>query len=198
MTSLQIFTDKEFEDMLALMKDESSGWELCNDGPEIRVWRRPDKKNKALIVLRASITVQAKEALDPEDVMAVWRDIDYRFSWDDRCAQNLVHEVIGEDPGLQNEVGYYEGKAPPPLSNRDFVLQCGWRQRWQGAARWLYMNKSVEHPNFPEVKGLVRGLSHITGVEIAQEADGQVTITYVTNGDVGNRSLNKKGKTERK
>jgi hypothetical protein len=218
MANLQCFTDKDFEDLLALMKDESD-WELCNEG-EVRVWRRPDKKNKvydcllvlclilffvfffffffffflffvlfpkALIVLRAAITVPGAHSLDPEDVMAVWRDIEYRFSWDDRCAQNLVHQLIGDDPNSQNEIGYYEGKAPPPLSNRDFVLQCGWRQRWQGASRWLYLNKSVDHPDFPENKGIVRGLSHITGVEISQEPDGSVTITYVTNGDVGER-----------
>jgi hypothetical protein len=143
-----------------------------------------DKKNKSLIVLRATIIIPAKEALDPEDVMAVWRDIEYRFSWDERCAKNSVQEVIGDDPELQNEIGYYEGKAPSPLSNRDFVLQCGWRQRYQGAARWLYLNRSVDHPQLPEVKGVVRGISHVTGVEIAQDADGLVTITYVTNGDV--------------
>ncbi len=150
--------------------------------------------------MRAAITVPD---VDPEDVMAVWRDIAYRFTWDDRCAQNTCHSVLGEDPALQNEIGYYEGKAPPPLSNRDFLLQSGWRARWKGEPKWLYMNRSVQHPEYPEVKvsekrqrndgssshgraqGIVRGISHVTGVQIEQASGGLVTITYVTNGDVG-------------
>jgi hypothetical protein len=175
------FQESDFEALVALMHDETEGWEVAGDG-EVKVWRRPDKKNKALIVMRASITVKD---VDPEDLMAVWRNIEYRFTWDDRCAKNVCHSLLGDDPATQNEVGYYEGKAPPPLSNRDFVLQSGWRLRWRGEARWLYMNRSIEHPEFPEVKGCVRGVSFITGVHIEQKEDGQVTITYVTNGDVG-------------
>ena len=78
---------------------------MMNDG-EVKVWRRPDKKNKALIVMKASIEV---EGVEPEDIMGVWRDIDYRFSWDDRCVKNTCHTVMGDDPKTQNEIGYYEG-----------------------------------------------------------------------------------------
>lgn len=181
MEGLVQFVDADFEGLRALVASEGGEWELMLDG-ETRVWRRPDAKNKALMVMRAAVTVHG---VDPEDIMSVWRDIEYRFSWDDRCAKNTCHSVLGDDPATQNEIGYYEGVAPPPLSNRDFVLQSGWRYRFAGQPEWLYMNRSVEHPDFPEVKGCVRGISYLTGIQILQKTDGAVTITYVTNGDVG-------------
>jgi hypothetical protein len=195
-----------------------------------QVWRRPDKKNKALIVLRASIEVQD---VDAEDIMGVWRDIDYRFSWDDRCVKNTCHSLLGEHPDTQNEIGYYEGPfycfssvsllflfcfssvsllfpffllplgaAPAPLSNRDFVLQSGWRYEFKGEKVWLSMNKSIDHEAFPEVKGIVRGISFMTGTQvlffpfsfffflffffqIRQLPSGALQVTYVSNGDVG-------------
>ena len=50
---------------------------------------------------------------------------------------------------------------------------------------WLYMNKSIDHEAFPEVKGVVRGISHMTGTQIKRLESGAIRITYVSNGDVG-------------
>lgn len=180
------FTNADFEELCTLMPEndtEGDVWEFT-DGPT-KVWRRPDPKNKAIMMMRAQQVVPADQNLDPLDVMSVWRDIDYRFAWDDRCAVNVCHEKIAEGTDEENELGYYEAKAPPPLSNRDFVLQSGWRYRWKGCNTHLIMNKSIEHEAFPEKKGCVRALSFITGTRIACAEDGEVTITYVTSGDVG-------------
>lgn len=134
-------------------------------------------------MLRAQIVAKGVSA---DDIMSVWRDIEYRFTWDDRCEKNSCLEMLGDD-----EIGYYEGKAPPPLSNRDFVLQSGHRYKWRGKKEWLYMNRSVTHPSLPEVKGCVRGISHVTGLRIVEQdpatesGENELLITYVTNGDVG-------------
>ena len=179
---MEVFTDADFHDLCELAASSGPEWELLNDS-ETKVWRKPDKKDKTLMVLRAQIIVTDT---DPDSVMSVWRDIEYRFKWDDRCVQNTCHQVLGDDPDTQNEIGYYEGSAPPPLSNRDFVLQSGWRYRHKGEPVWLYMNRSIQHDAFPEAKSCVRGISHITGIQMTQqEANGPLTITYVTNGNVG-------------
>merc|ERR1711991_9228 len=182
MQDLELFKDEDFDALRELVESTGPEWELMNDG-ECKVWRKPDKKNKAVMVMRASLTVPN---VDPADVMGVWKDIEYRFSWDDRCARNECHSVLGDDPETQNEIGYYEAVAPTPLSNRDFVLQSGWRNMYKGERVWLYMNRSIDHEAYPEVKGVVRGISHITGIQMLQpEEGGDVSITYVTSGDVG-------------
>ncbi len=43
--ALACFSDQDFEELLSLMRDATSGWEVCNEG-EVKVERRPDKKNK--------------------------------------------------------------------------------------------------------------------------------------------------------
>ncbi len=47
------------------------------------------------------------------------------------------------------------------------------------------MNRSVTHPAIPEVKGVVRAQSFVTGTHTVRHTDGSVSITYITNGDVG-------------
>ena len=169
----QPFSDDDFVCLLDLLNSMDDKVFLVNDG-DVKVWRRPDKKNKALVVMRASITVSD---LDPEDVMSVWKDIEYRFHWDDRCVRNECYETVGEGE-LLNELGYYEAKAPPPLSNRDFVVQSGFRYCFQEKKQWLFMNKSIDHEAFPEQKGIVRGISHITGTQVLLNEDGTTTINY--------------------
>lgn len=57
--------------------------------------------------------------------------------------------------------------------------------QFQGRPEWLTMNRSVTHPELPEVKGVVRASSIVTGTHTVRNADGSVAITYITNGDVG-------------
>jgi hypothetical protein len=44
MSDFKCFADSDFEVLLSLMR-EADGWELCSEVP-VKVWRRPDKKNK--------------------------------------------------------------------------------------------------------------------------------------------------------
>jgi len=174
-----LFEDADFDVMTTLL-DSEDGWDLLNDG-QVKVWRKPDPNNAALIILRCALTVSN---VDPNDLMAVWRDIDYRFAWDDRCVINTCTQIIGEGENI-NEVGYYEGKAPPTITNRDFVLQTGWRYNYKGLKQHLYMNKSVEHPAHPVDKSKVRAISHLTGIRVLfGQQDNKVALNYVTNGDI--------------
>lgn len=73
--------------------------------------------------MRASIVVPADKQLDPLDLLSVWRDLDYRFSWDDRCVSNTVHCKLEAGTPNENEIGYYQGSAPPPGAHV-FCFQC--------------------------------------------------------------------------
>lgn len=204
------FADSDFEHLLAMVAQLGDGWEQCSSpGDEVDVWCRADPTNKAVMMLRCCIRVPSAKALDPEDILAVWRDIDYRWTWDgerhraaphpiphpflpplrgapltrphaERCVVNTVHSSVGDD-----EVGYYEASAPAPLSNRDFVLQCGYRTRFQGRPEWLTVNKSVSLDDVPPKKGIVRAISYVTGTKTELHSDGSVTVTYLTSGDAG-------------
>lgn len=92
-----------------------------------------------------------------------------------------------------NDVSYYALHCPPPLKNRDFVLQRSWLQTPQEVLKlfpqlspliaqchkrsWLIeptllrrifsqyyiINHSVHHRDYPNQKGFIRGVSHLTG-----------------------------------
>jgi hypothetical protein len=79
------------------------------------------------------------------------------------------------------EVGYYAGKMPPPLANRDFVNQRSWQRRLDKKT-WIIVNHSVIYAGKPEIQDFVRAWSYQTGYLIRQ-TDAGTEFTYCTQTD---------------
>eukprot|EP01127_Copromyxa_protea_P006513 TRINITY_DN1643_c0_g1_i2.p1 TRINITY_DN1643_c0_g1~~TRINITY_DN1643_c0_g1_i2.p1 ORF type:complete len:147 (-),score=31.05 TRINITY_DN1643_c0_g1_i2:34-474(-) len=93
----------------------------------------------------------------------------------------MIEGSVLEMIDATTEVGYYAGKMPPPLANREFINQRSWQRR-PDQKLWLIVNHSVVYPNKPETKDFVRAWSYQTGYLI-RETDEGTEFIYCTQTD---------------
>ncbi|XP_071050122.1 START domain-containing protein 10-like isoform X2 [Onthophagus taurus] len=114
--------------------------------------------------------------ITPETMFDVLHDPEYRKEWDE-------HMIVSIDIGYlnpNNDVGYYALSCPPPVKNRDFVLQRSWLDL--GTEKYIF-NHSVEHKSYPSKKGFVRGISILTGFLLRRQENNSCLLGYVTQTD---------------
>ncbi|XP_023333248.1 START domain-containing protein 10 [Eurytemora carolleeae] len=103
--------------------------------------------------------------INADTMYDVLHDPEYRKTWD-------KHMVESKDLGAlnpNNDISYYAIRCPPPLRNRDFVLQRSWLQTQQ---EYFIINHSVFHKQCPRRKDYIRGVSHLTGFLITPMGKG--------------------------
>jgi len=112
----------------------------------------------------------------PGDVMYdVLHDPVYRKEWD----ENMIKGYNICQLNAHNDIGYYCVKTPNPSSNRDFCNQRAWIAL-PSIGEFIILNTSVPHTSCPEVKGVVRAFSLISGYFIRPAPGGGCSVTYLT------------------
>merc|ERR1719474_2567104 len=117
--------------------------------------------------------------IDADTLYDVLHDPVYRKTWDKHMLSSSELGVLNPN----NDLSYYALHCPPPLKNRDFVLQRSWLQTPQ---EYFIINHSVFHKDFPNKKGFVRGVSHLTGFLITPLGNG-CSLGYVAHSDPGGK-----------
>jgi len=114
-------------------------------------------------------------------------DLKLRAQWD-----NVLHNMKSFDHrGPNVDVMYSLFKAPFGMSNRDFV-QLRTRGKDVEDAEHIIHMVSIDHPDAPKIKGVVRAHTYISGyvVRTWKDEKGQAigsVMTVVTQTDIGVR-----------
>ena len=119
---------------------------------------------KAVATLRGIPGDIVFRAIYDTNIRREWDKIFYKF------------EVVEHDEEKLETILYYIIKAPLGISNRDFLQlrKCRYNYPRKGVTTLHY--KSVEHETKPEVKGIVRAETILSGYVIEQiEDDPPVT-----------------------
>ncbi|RZF39319.1 hypothetical protein LSTR_LSTR000840 [Laodelphax striatellus] len=168
---IKVAEDKDFENLKVLI-DNHNGWNLDYDKSTIKVWTKNlEGTNFKMLKIKALFS-----EIDPEVIYDVLHDPEYRKVWDQ-------HMIEAKDIGClnpNNDVGYYSMSCPPPLRNRDFVLQRSWLDL--GNEKYI-LNHSVNHRSYPPREGFVRGTSHLTGYLVRCSTTKGTDFGYISQTD---------------
>ena len=110
----------------------------------------------------------------------VCMDTEYRPEWDEFQVEGYDHCYVTPF----SNIGYYCGKAPKPLKNRDFVVQQNWLDFGRNQDKIIFSH-SINHAEMPPVKNRVRGITYITACFIKAISPKSCSVTYVTMSDPG-------------
>jgi hypothetical protein len=152
------------------------GWSQVFRSNVTNVWtRQNDVSDFNMIKIRGQYSdVNAAVLYD------VLHDPIFRKTWDPNILDGQEICRINDT----NDIGYYAMKLPKPLANRDFVTQRSWLDN--GAEKFI-LNHSVSHASMPPKRGIVRGVSYMTGYYIVSTVGDAskpgCQVTYLTQAD---------------
>jgi len=171
---VRVAEDSDFA-LLKVLLTCSEGWNQEFSSGVTQVWTRPaENSNFKMIRVRTMFS-----DVDADTLYDVLHDPIYRKTWDKHMLSSSELGVLNPN----NDLSYYALQCPPPLKNRDFVLQRSWLQTPQ---EYFIINHSVFHKDFPSKKGFVRGISHLTGFLITPLGNC-CSLGYVAHSDPGGK-----------
>eukprot|EP01091_Cochliopodium_minus_P018116 TRINITY_DN7269_c0_g1_i2.p1 TRINITY_DN7269_c0_g1~~TRINITY_DN7269_c0_g1_i2.p1 ORF type:complete len:259 (+),score=75.15 TRINITY_DN7269_c0_g1_i2:19-795(+) len=173
----KLFIDEDFDKFINLCESDGPEWIECSKTDTLRITRRPDPEQRTSIDI---IRVQATLDVDPETVVEVLENSNFRKEWDEKLLKNGLIEKLDES----NNINYYAGAAPSPLSNRDFVTQKSHKYLYKEKRQWVMFNRSVTHEKVPEKVGFVRAHSFGTGNFVKENENGKAFVTYIAQADL--------------
>jgi len=148
---VRVAEDSDFA-LLKVLLTRGDGWNLEYSSGGTKVWTRPaDNSQFRMIRLKTVFS-----DIHADTLYDVLHDPDYRKTWDKHMLDSKELGVLNPN----NDISYYAIQCPPPLKNRDFVLQRSWLQT---SKEYYIINHSVYHKDVPNKKGFIRGLSFLTG-----------------------------------
>lgn len=167
--------DADFDRLVSLCEIHDE-WNHVYQKGLTNVWtRRNDVSDFNMVKIRGDYS-----DVKAETIYDVIHDPVYRATWDPNILEGK--EICRID--ATNDIGYYAMKLPKPLANRDFVTQRSWSDR---GVQKLILNHSVSHASMPPRKGIVRGISYMTGYHIISTVNDPkkpgCQITYITQAD---------------
>lgn len=170
---VRIAEDSDFA-LLKILLTRGDGWELEHTSGSTKVWTRP-AENSSFRMIRLKTTFSDISADTLYDVL---HDPLYRKTWDKHMLSSRELGVLNPN----NDISYYALHCPPPLKNRDFVLQRSWLQT---AQEYYIINHSVHHRDYPNQKTFIRGISHLTGFLVTPIDQKSCYLGYVAHSDPG-------------
>ncbi|CAN8012153.1 unnamed protein product [Ixodes pacificus] len=178
---VRVADDGDFE-RLRNLTDEHDGWKVEYEKRDTKVWTKGTEQTQFKMIKLHTVY----EDVSPSLLFDVLMDPFYRKKWD-------VHMLDSYDIGClnpNNDVGYYAVRSPPPLRNRDFVLQRSWLETGKEI---LIINHSVFHQasgpppllsgSVPPKKGFIRATSYLTGIVVRPSGRSGCSLSYVTQCD---------------
>ncbi|XP_059152728.1 START domain-containing protein 10-like [Physella acuta] len=168
---VKIPEDSDFRHFKSLCED-TDGWKLEVNKNQTMVWTKAnDLSDFKMVKVRCIFS-----DIDAATLYDVLHDPQFRKTWDQTMLEGS--EICAINPN--NDIGYYAIRCPAPLKNRDFVTQRSWLDC--GYEKIIF-NHSVNHTARPLRKGVIRGVSYLTGYYITKLEDKKTQLTYVSQSD---------------
>ncbi|XP_076468257.1 START domain-containing protein 10-like [Babylonia areolata] len=169
--TVKIAEDSDFNHFRQVC-DDSGGWTLAITKRKTMVWTKKNElSNFNMMKIRTLF-----EDVPASVVYDVLHDPQYRKVWDRTMSEG--NEICAINPN--NDIGYYAIKCPAPLKNRDFVTQRSWLNHGD---EYIIFNHSVNHAKRPTKKGVIRGVSFLTGYLVRHVDHKSCQLTYVSQCD---------------
>eukprot|EP00345_Euplotes_harpa_P007862 CAMPEP_0168351002 /NCGR_PEP_ID=MMETSP0213-20121227/21525_1 /TAXON_ID=151035 /ORGANISM="Euplotes harpa, Strain FSP1.4" /LENGTH=380 /DNA_ID=CAMNT_0008361597 /DNA_START=1 /DNA_END=1140 /DNA_ORIENTATION=- len=171
--------DDDFLDLQMTVDEDVSTWNQVYTSDEVIVFKKKTE-GTPMVLIKAIATLRD---IPKKIVFKAIYDTNIRQEWD-----KLFHhfEVVEHDEETKRTVLYYVIKAPLGISNRDFLQQR--KVIFDFPTKGVtYMHfKSIEHPEKPLVKGIVRAETIISGYIIEQiQDDPPITqLTVISQNDI--------------
>jgi len=153
-SAVQVSTNESLEKLWQMVNTETS-WKLEYHYDDVKVWSKHSSSGELKMIKTRAVFM----AVDVWLLFDVLMDGEYRHLWDTHMIESYSIGCLNSN----NDVGYYAMSCPPPIQNRDFLLQRSWLATSQKIS---IVNRSVHHNDFPPKKYFIRGVSHLTGYVI--------------------------------
>jgi len=171
---VRVAEDTDFS-LLKVLLTRNDGWQVeYQSGSTVVSSRAVDPASFRMLRMRTVL-----KDVNADTLYDVLHDPVYRKSWDKNMVESRELGCLNPN----NDISYYAMKCPPPLRNRDFVLQRSWLQT---PKEYYIINHSVFHKSCPKRQEYIRGLSHLTGFLITPMGNG-CELGYVAHSDPGGR-----------
>ncbi|XP_049850584.1 START domain-containing protein 10-like [Schistocerca gregaria] len=168
-SDIKIPDDAKFDEFRKRCLEDIESWSEVYKDERYQVWSRksPDFPIDEIKARTVYTDIEADVLYD------VLHDHEYRAEWDENMLEGYVIELLNKN----SEIGYYSGKMPSPVSNRDFCNLRSWKV-FGDSKEYIIFNYSVKHDKCPEKKNFVRAQSVLSGYYIRALESGCEFIYY--------------------
>jgi len=143
------------------------GWRLWKDRDGVEIYSR--KTDSGYVEIRANTTVSTTLSA----FIALLNDTAHIPQWMDSVSQVSVIEK----PGIRSDLVHTRFRAPWPVADRDMVTLSEYHQPDPCS---LVLEISDRHDALPALEGYVRMLDVQTRWTLEAQADGRVTVDYLS------------------
>ena len=104
--------------------------------------------------------------------------------WDETFNKHEVIKKYPEEDGVIKAIEYLFIKFPLVMDNRDIVQEKKVRKEYNGNKNsYLSIAKSIEYPNIPPKKNIIRGEMILSAVYLREDNKGETKIFLINNVD---------------
>ena len=105
--------------------------------------------------------------------------------WDEAFKKHEIVEEFPEEDGIKKVTEYLFAKFPLMMDDRDIVQEKKiWREYNGNQNSFLSISKSIEHPNYPPQKKVVRAEMILSGIYLYGNTPNETSIYMINNVDL--------------
>ena len=118
-------------------------------------------------------------------VRDILMDTEGMDKWDETFSKHKIIEESPEINGITRKIEYLYIKFPMMMDDRDIVLEKKiWKEYNGNKNCFLSLSKSIEHPNVPVNKKIIRAEMIMSGIYLSENKQGETNIYLINNVDL--------------
>eukprot|EP01019_Chilodonella_uncinata_P004258 GABU01005149.1.p1 GENE.GABU01005149.1~~GABU01005149.1.p1 ORF type:complete len:422 (+),score=127.38 GABU01005149.1:65-1267(+) len=170
-------SNKQLDKLLEIEAWDVSEWTEAHTSEFIQIYKRKEEDSPVILIKAYTLM---RDIL-PEKVFRLIYDLDIRTEWDNVLSNMKIFGKVNEN--VDHMYSLY--RAPIGISNRDFCQRRTKSVGYKGTAFIIHF-ESVDHPECPPLKGVIRAHTTISGYVIrpSTKFPGSTQMTIMTQTDI--------------